>query len=486
MKKFNQYVFIAIIGFVFFLLVYKALNLPVTNDETPTPTAYIHYSVWQIMMFPEDEPNNHILNTLITKLFVALFGNSQLVIRLPNLLCFLIYGFGVFRFNRIVLKEDSIFFIPLALLFVSNPYVLNFFGLCRGYGISCSLAIVSLGYMISGFRDARERHVWIAFVLSMLASYANFTLLIFWGATLIYTLYFICQKPGIKTAQIIISSLWLAVSSLMYLVLIAKPIIRLHQADAFRFWTSNGFYRETIFPFIEYSRKGSHMIVDSHLIAAFIFLTLAVNFIFIGSLFKRSGYKISSLNQPVFIATGILLVTVIINIIQSRVLKTPNLHGRTAMFLYPLFISAFGCMLGIWQSYKHGLAHKIIAFGFAFICIFHLADRFKIYEIKDWWHDVDTMKVIAYLEDRKDKGTVSLKTSWMCYNSFYYYVYTGKTPWLKLEGYDKKIDVNTPAEYYYLFTDDLKDLQPWFTPVKFYGKDRVLVKKREAKSADSF
>ena len=106
--------------------------MPVTNDETPTAVAYYHYSIWQIMMFPEDEPNNHILNTILTKLCIGCFGNEQLVIRLPNLLAFLVYGWAIYRILKRVFAEDSLFFFPSALLFVSNPYLLGFFSLCRG------------------------------------------------------------------------------------------------------------------------------------------------------------------------------------------------------------------------------------------------------------------------------------------------------------------------------------------------------------------
>jgi len=479
MKKFNRYTFFALLGVMFILLVYKAIHLPVTNDEVPAAVHYMNFSVWEIMMFPDHEPNNHILNTLLVKLFVFIFGNHQIVIRLPNLLSFLVYGIAIFRINKLVLKEDSVFFLPAALFFISNPYLLDFFGLCRGYGISCALATLSVSYLIYGYYYNKDKPVWIAFGLSILASYANFTLLVFWIAASIMAWFYFAVKSGRRFRQIIWPTLIMVIVSLLYFALIATPLKKMHSTNEFQYWSSKGFYRDTIYPFIEYSRDGSHMILDgrSDLVAVLIFLTLAANLVFIFIRFRKSDYKISSLNHPVFVTTFILLVAVFVNIAQCKILHTPNLHGRTALFFYPLFIASFAGFLGMIPASRAKWAQYFFACCFAFICIFHVADRYKLDWVRDWWHDVDTLKVIAYLEEQHPGDKVSLKTTWFCFNSFYYYVYTGKTPWLDIKGYDKSIDINTDAEYYYLFTADRKILEPKFEFIREYG-DRSLLKRR--------
>jgi hypothetical protein len=479
MKKFNRYTFAAIIGLYFVLLVMKAIRLPVTNDEAPAALYYKNYTVWEIMMFPDHEPNNHILNTLLTKGFIEMFGNEQLVIRFPNLLAFLLFGVAIFRINKMVLKEDSVYFLPVTLLFISNPYLLSFFALCRGYGISCALATLAVSYLISGYLHTKNRHIWIAYFLSIIASYANFTLLVFWAAISVMVWFYFFKKAG-RWLKIISPTLALGVFTLLYGALIANPMIKLHSADAFQFWTSLGFYRDTIIPFIEYSRNGSRLLLNpsSHLIAAFIFITIAANGIYIIIAFRKSGYTISSLKQPVFVTTALLLVTVSVNIMQCHLLKTPNLHGRTALFLYPLFITVFASFLGLLPSSKLRSAQILLTLSLAFICIFHMAGNFKFGWVRDWWHDANTFEVLTYLEDQYSDKPVSLKTTWFCYNSFYYYVYTGKTPWLALEGYDKSIDIQTKAEYYYIFSEDTIKLRSNFEPVQKFGNDRILLKRK--------
>jgi len=281
MKRINRIAFIILIGIVFLFLLYKAVLLPVVTDESITVVNFVTSSVWDIMMYTDHYPNNHILNTLITKLFVAVFGNEQLIIRLPNLLSFLLYGFGIFRINRAVLKEDSIYFLPAALLFVSNPYLLDFFGLCRGYGMSSALVTLASSYLITAFMDSRTRHAWIALLLAILASYANFTLLVFWvSATMMVWIFFILSAKG-SIKRMIRPTVVIALITISYMALIANPIIRMNSADEFQFWSAKGFYEDTIIPLIEYSGGGSHLIPGSHIIATMAFIIIVSNLIYI-------------------------------------------------------------------------------------------------------------------------------------------------------------------------------------------------------------
>lgn len=478
MKKVNQYGFFTILITIFIILLYKALHLPVTNDEVPAVINYINHTPWQIMMFIDHEPNNHILNTLLVKLFVWLFGDKQLIIRLPSLLSFLVYGIGIFRINKQVLKIDSLFFLPAALFFVSNPYMLDYFGLSRGYALASAMATLSVSFLISGFSQSKVKHIWVAYFLSFVASYASFTLLNFWCGTSLMVLFYFFNSSEKQYKKLLRPAGIMFVLTLLYLALIANPILKMQSTNQFQFWSSNGFYRDTICPLIEYSRSGYHLIpVTSHLIAGLVLLTLAVNCVLIFIHFKRSGYVLASLKEPIFVSTVIILATACINILQCHLLKTPNLLGRTALSFYPLFLITFVALLGLWPAHKARAFQAILALYFAFSCIFRVADGYRVDWVRDYWHDVDTLKVIDYLKTQNGGKPVSLKTTWFCYFSFDFYVYTGETPWLDLKGYDKEIEPGTSAEYYYLFSTDEKLLEPRFEWVGTYG-DRVLMKRK--------
>jgi hypothetical protein len=477
MMKINHFGIWIIPGAFFIVLLIKAFILPVVCDESITAVIFVNYKVWDIMMYTDHYPNNHILNTLITKLLAGIFGNQQLVIRIPNLLSFLLYCWGVYKILNAVFKRESVLYLPAMLLFICNPYLLDYFGLCRGYGMSSALAIVSLSYLISGFKNTEVRDIWIAFVLSILASYANFTLLVFWAAVIVFTgFYFIMHSENFRA--LIKPFLLLLFSNALYVALIANPLIRMHDANEFQFWTSGGFYKETILPLIAYSHSGSGLIPGVRELAVLVFMTIGANLLFLLVRLIKLEKLITLIKRPQFVITGILLLTAIINILQCWIMKTPNLHGRTALFFYPLFIAVFVGFLGIIPELKFRFAQKVVAIAFAVICIYHVADRFRMNWVRDGYQSVNTFEVLDYLKTHEPNKPVSLEAYWYLYHSFNYYVFTGKVPWLKLEFYDEKVDTTTNADYYYIFSSNFGELESRYECVKEISNDRMLLKRK--------
>lgn len=482
--KMNQYGFILLYALAFLLILYKVFYVPITHDEVGTTVHYSNFSVWQIMMYPDEWPNNHILNTLITKGFLLLLGKEQWVVRLPNLLSFVLYALGVFRIISAMLKKESVFFIPAALLFIANPYLLDFFGLSRGYGMSCALSILSVSYLITGYLKSNSKNIWLAFSLSILASYANFTLLVFWGAMTILTwFYFLARYKEIK-GSFLKPTLIIFISCFLYLALIAIPIYKMQSTNQFQFWTSSGFVRDTILPLIRHTIYDSKLFLFNSVIvfAILVLAVLTLNCIFIFLRFKKTNYQIKHLSQPLFVATAIILLTAAISIIQSWVLNTPNLNGRTALFFYPLFIAASIASIGIFSKFKTGLFKLIFSAAIALICIFHLASTVSLTSVREWSYDANTLKVIGYLDKARNNQNTSLETNWLFNPSFYFYKYTGKTPWLDLKYYNKSIIPNTSAEYYYVLAEDFSSLESNFEPVLKFDNGCWLLKKKPISS----
>jgi hypothetical protein len=430
-------------------------------------------------MYTSNTPNNHILNTLFVKLFVYIFGSKeQLILRLPNLLFFIVYATAIYRINKIVLTEDSFFFLPATLFFVANPYLLDFFGLCRGYGISCALATLSLSFLLSGYYHSKERSVWIAYGISILASYANFTLLVFWLAITFMTVFYFFNQSKWQLRQIIKPTLIIGIVAILYWGVIATPIMKMRSTDEFRFWTSNGFYRDTIYPLIEYSRSGLMILKNSHFYAILIFIIILINCTYVILRLKNSHYNLSILKQPVFVTTAVLLLTAFVNIAQSNIMNTPNLHGRTALFFYPLFIAVFTSFLGLIDIVKRKFLVYTIASTLTLACVVHFAGSFKLNWVRDNYFDVNTFDVVNYLNDQYPKKPVSLKTSWLFYHSFDYYRQINKYPWIDLKDYDESIDPNTDAVFYYVLAEDYEKLKSNFDVVYKPDPARWLLKRK--------
>jgi 4-amino-4-deoxy-L-arabinose transferase-like glycosyltransferase len=106
--KWMTWGFWASYGFVFSLICYKSFTVPITHDEAWTVLRYLDESAWDIMMYPDSWPNNHILNTLLAKASAGIFGVHDWSVRLPNLLFYWFFAVGVFRFLKLVCKDRMV------------------------------------------------------------------------------------------------------------------------------------------------------------------------------------------------------------------------------------------------------------------------------------------------------------------------------------------------------------------------------------------
>lgn len=483
MKFFNTSAYLTIITIVFIGIVYKILNVDITHDEVATTVHYYNFSVWQIMMYPDNWPNNHILNTLLTKLFINIFGKEQWVVRMPNLLSFIIYAYAIYRLTTIYFKKESLLFIAAISLFLANPYLLDFFGLSRGYAMATSLATLSASFLITAYYKSKESHIWAAIILASLSSYANFTTLIFWLTILILSgVYFLIYYWG-DVKKIFAKLVLLFLISISYFALIFVPLQKMTSTNQFKYWTSKGFYNDTILSLIENWRYNNGLFDDienNTFGIVIILIYLAALVIIIKNIsFKKS--IIDNFKNPLLISFLILSITIFVNLIQVLVMKTPNLNGRTAIFLYPLFVII---LLGIiskidktkvnWLKYSISIIIPIISF-------YHLANTYKSQSVREWWYDENTLDVIDYIKSENPNGEVTLKTQWWFYPSFYFYTYTGKAPEIILEeNKNHEVNENSSADYYYIMESDKTKIEHEYTPIKKFGWDRwLMIKKAE-------
>ena len=181
-----------IAGFSLGLFVYvllRAVRVPLTIDEAATYLRYLSADFWAL--FDLSVANNHFLNTILAKAFILIGGDSEFVLRLPNLLGYSLYLLFSYR---IASRFDNKLMAVGGFLFLNaHPYLLDYFSLCRGYGLSLAFVLGAAHFYIS-FLLKRCRHEEngmrdLAFALGMaaLSVMANFTLLNFYLPLLAWT-----------------------------------------------------------------------------------------------------------------------------------------------------------------------------------------------------------------------------------------------------------------------------------------------------------
>ena len=151
-------------------VVIRAWNVSFTNDEAIT------YGIIHGAQTFVETANNQWLNTLLMRISQSLFGQSELALRLPNVVAFGLYSAASIALLSQVrhLAAKGVGFALLAI----NPFLLEFFGLARGYGLSLAFlaAAVACVFFARGTSSAQGelgRLVLIG-VFGSLAFYANF------------------------------------------------------------------------------------------------------------------------------------------------------------------------------------------------------------------------------------------------------------------------------------------------------------------------
>ena len=135
LKNSQRYVIstLIFIGFSTFIF-YKAFITEITVDEA---YSFLNYSYVENVL-NIGIANNHLLNSYLVTLFQN-FGYSEIFLRLPNVIFGWIY---IALVINVSLKSKN-YLLSLFLL-ILNPYVIDFFSISRGYGITTSLIFLSI------------------------------------------------------------------------------------------------------------------------------------------------------------------------------------------------------------------------------------------------------------------------------------------------------------------------------------------------------
>ncbi len=170
-------VIIGLIGYVF----YRAYFLSFTHDEC------LSYSIICGDQYQAKTANNHFLNTVFMHITNALWGNSEFSLRLPNALAFLLYLFFSLRLLRAASQKWLLFCLGFSLL-LFNTFVLDFFSLARGYGLSLSFALGGFYFITkpipdnssdSLFNKTLNKDILYSVLLAFFASLANLAMINF-------------------------------------------------------------------------------------------------------------------------------------------------------------------------------------------------------------------------------------------------------------------------------------------------------------------
>ncbi|NTU57697.1 MAG: hypothetical protein HGB00_02060 [Chlorobiaceae bacterium] len=336
-------------GLSLFVLSYvttRAAKLCITIDEAATYLCHVSGRWLDIILFRTDglPDNNHLLYTLLCKLSVSLFGLSELPLRIPAILGCLFYLIGL---NLCLRRIASGWKIVLGFLAVGlNPYVIDYLGLARGYGLGLGFTMLGLAALLASIDEITGKIRVItaqrSIILFGLAALSNLSFLLVLcaamlliGIVLAYSGFRDLRASELSGFQYPILLLKIMLPSVPVLVYLSLPIRLIRELKLFGEGGHNGFWADTVTGLIKgtaYASPKMWQNIDSMIgwvmiVSLFVPLAIAI-------LRRRDKSKFIALSM----LAGMTFIVSLASIAQHYLLHVAYLEGRRSIFLIPLFL----------------------------------------------------------------------------------------------------------------------------------------------------
>lgn len=476
MKK-NLLFFIPALVLAFFVFK-KSFLAPITHDEALSYQVYSPKSVKGILAFKEDiSANNHILNSLFLKGIRKMGFNQAGMLRLAASLSFLLFAWCLFQINKNPKSLGSMGFYLIACL---NPYLLDFFSLARGYGISYGFMALALMLLLQGKNEANNKKLFWAMQVASLSLLANFNLVYFsvpFG--LIHLFLFFQHNPIRFNSLIKLAGHYLFPAlSVDYLY---KAFNQLKAAQQLYFGGNKSFELDVVIDQLWcFIYDQNYSLNPTFLLIWKVLPVLLLGFALAFSLIKK--IRQAPLFQDFAIAIIILFGAAVCIELNHYFLGSLYPIKRTGLFMSVLFFITLFLFFRLLASFKSlkipvtVLAYSII--GLLSVHTYHAYDTLRFREIG---YDSHLHEILAVLANETQGNTheLDISANWQFEPALNFYRETKNLNWLPKFNREP---IRPKAKYLLVFDEDLPALNPdSLIELLTYPKDGVHLFKQVSK-----
>jgi|GEM_PF-6854390 len=411
----------------FSLTAWRIFNLSIVHDEALSLELFSYLPLLDIV-----DPlktgdgnmmaNNHVLNTVLMKLGRSIFGYQEYAVRLAAWLATIIYLLSVYLISRLIAnKKLALAFI---ILMCSNPFVLDFLALARGYGLAVALMLLSCYYLFSfKAQEAQAHKILLSFLAAALAVLANFVMSYFFAS--LFVVWFIrlfssYQRPiGLVASRLFLSSL----PSVIVVYVFAWPQINYmasHGTQYLFFGGTAGLWLNTVASLISATLyHGNYNTGLNVLLALEVLLVLIIAIFWSLRLIKQARLSRPG-HQMFFYAVILLFTNALLVVINHSLTKALFPIDRAALWLLVLFYLMFASMMvSIWTETAD---KKVVWFCaiIVFLALTHLVGVMKPNRTYVWPYCQDAQRVYRTIIETINAPT-KLVTSWELMPSFFFY-----------------------------------------------------------------
>ena len=391
--------FITVVSFCFGIVVYRAYNIGITHDEAFSflliDTNYINALA--------TTANTHILNSLSMKIFNLMNLNHWFFLRVHSILSFLVYAFFVYKILRFFKTSSSK--ITFITLMICNPFILEFFSLARGYGISMAFLTAAIFYALSYLQNHSFTNLRKLLLFSSLAMLGNYTVL-FPLAGIFFYLFWIHKKTLIlqllERKTVLLSIIYLFIN----LGAAANMLLIKYVTNDLQYGADQSFLFESLpslflnIGFIPFPSQAKTIDTIGIMLSFFTFF-LMVNTFIISRLKK---------NKLLGFPTFVFLLTFLLFNLSHLLFSTPYPLSRTTLSLIPFII----LNLLFWLEFA--IQNKIIKTSIKALCVISIVyfsiTNFSINHTLEWRNQSEVQYVfeetIKIHQQKSDKPPVIL------------------------------------------------------------------------------
>ncbi len=452
------------------IVAFRATTMSFTHDESGT---YLFFHDKHVLAYLFDpalwtSANNHVLNTFLYQISIKLFGVSEWALRLPNVLAF---GLYISCAWHLVKKTAPRMILPGMALICLNPYLLDFFSLCRGYGLGLGFQVFSLYFFYKYLARSSNKDLVLAMLGLALSAFSVFTNLMlipafvgsFWLTKILAR-----TKKQMHIQLFVIPVLFmLGTAALAYI-----PISALSGIAEFRYGVPS--IEDTFTILIRDSLMGRQYLGQST-----IMVTGAILFIFIvlgagTSINNFIKHRDTAAQFKLFAALAI--VALICGFVASHtLLGTDFPHNRKSTLFIPLI--GLNLLFALdWLSQQSRFAQRVPTIV-AVLLILHTVYSLDLRSTRQWWYDTNTKEFITGIAESGSEP-LSIGTSWLFHPTLTFYVDTRGYDHVRLAPYNKTLDTVSVYDYFLCFSNDIEKLPEDYTVVSKTKQGTALLKSK--------
>ncbi len=310
---------------VFVLIALRAFCIPFSHDEAATFFFYVqsdNYLPYHAHIYT----NNHVLNSALTNLCYHLLGSHRFGLRLPNIFSFLLLCLGVFKhFKYLKSIYSKLILITFFLLTIN---FLDFFELCRGYGLSFGFIVLGFSYLMDYFREKKIRSFSLFSIFLQLALAANLILVVLLVILIFYVFVFQIKNKLFNAGTIITQLINVAL-----LIFWIKFSFFYKEHGSLDYGVGENYWEVTFKTLMLFLFSTNEAWLQFLLIIGFISLVF-----FSGNYFFKKPVSLNTFFTPQVFYT-LMLATLIVAFYAEKIILSVGLpEDRTGVFFYLLFV----------------------------------------------------------------------------------------------------------------------------------------------------